>query len=294
MKIKHISILLIGLVLFSKLQAQYVSKLSSFGESGQFYNPANTGHDGNLSASLGAKEQWAGLKGAPSTQYFLISTILKNKSIAVGFSVINDRIGLYRNTSSVLSYAYRIKINKGTLAFGLNGGIQGSVYKTQDVLTTQSGDPYYNTIAPLKISPQFGAGIKYNLKSLSIGISLPSLNKGLSPNNLINQIGYKLTLSKKSQLTFNALNKLEFNNGHSQTEFGMGYIWNKKLLVGMGIRQHGEINLGIGVKPTKKWLLLYSYDYISGNLKGSFAGSHEILLKYNLVEIIKSTSPRDF
>ncbi|MCB9164494.1 MAG: type IX secretion system membrane protein PorP/SprF [Flavobacteriales bacterium] len=53
-----------------------------------------------------SRHQWVGFDGAPTTQTFLAHTPLKNESIALGLSAINDRIGPLRQTSAYADFAY--------------------------------------------------------------------------------------------------------------------------------------------------------------------------------------------
>ncbi|MFT5601004.1 MAG: type IX secretion system PorP/SprF family membrane protein [Flavobacteriales bacterium] len=287
-------IVVISLFCCFLVKAQYISKLIAFGESSQFYNPATTGADECLSAMIGTKIQWVGLDGAPTTNYFLVNTILKDRRMGLGVGLVNDRIGLYTNNSLRFSYAYRMVIEKGILALGLNAGFQHLTYRFDQLSIINKMDPVYVYNNVNRWSPQFGVGLLYTRGGLKVGLSMPSIVNGISPSNMVSQIGYLTKLSDLHSVGADVIYKTESNNNRSQIEFGAKYVFDDKILFGLGARQYGEFILSFGYKPSKKWIIVYGYDFISGNLKGRFAGSHEILLKYKLVEHIKSSSPRHF
>lgn len=105
-------------------EAQHYPAFSQYVVNGMVINPAYAGRHGAMDVTLGHRRQWVGFNGAPNTTTFGLNTPLKVKSISVGFSFINDKIGSTNNQLFNVMYAYRIRIKrKYKLSFGLQNGV---------------------------------------------------------------------------------------------------------------------------------------------------------------------------
>ena len=113
-KIVLISMLcMMGLQGFSQQDPQY--SLYMFNPLG--VNPGYAGSREVLSAVLIHRSQWIGMDGAPETQVLSINTPLKNKKMGLGLQIVNDNIGAHTNQTLKATYAYRLKMGRGKLAF---------------------------------------------------------------------------------------------------------------------------------------------------------------------------------
>jgi type IX secretion system PorP/SprF family membrane protein len=103
-------------------------------------NPANAGHEGYTSVNLTVREQWVGLKDAPSTMALSAQTrLLKNSFISrsksirkrrkvmsrsgkvgYGLYIFNDQNGAFRRSGIQGAYAYHIGLRRSQLSFGLS------------------------------------------------------------------------------------------------------------------------------------------------------------------------------
>ena len=86
-------------------------------------NPAYAGSRNVVSATALYRNQWSGLNGAPETTTFTIDAPFKDKKIGLGLQVFSDKLGITNTTGVVLSGSYRIRMDKGTLSFGLQGNV---------------------------------------------------------------------------------------------------------------------------------------------------------------------------
>ena len=84
-----------------------------------YINPAYAGSRENVSVTGLIREQWVGLDGAPSTQTLSAHAPVFGKRVGVGFTVVNESIGVSKRTGVNLNGAYRIPMDKNTLSFGL-------------------------------------------------------------------------------------------------------------------------------------------------------------------------------
>ncbi|HRH36728.1 MAG TPA: type IX secretion system membrane protein PorP/SprF, partial [Flavobacteriales bacterium] len=139
MKLRHIIVcaLLIGTA--PVVYAQQDPLFSQYMFNTLAVNPAYAGSADVFTVMALSRHQWVGFNGAPATQTILAHTPLPKEKMALGFSVLNDKIGPTKQTGVYFDYAYRIRISEGSrLAFGLKGG--ANIYQA-DIAGLTSVDP---------------------------------------------------------------------------------------------------------------------------------------------------------
>lgn len=170
-------------------------------------NPAISGIENYTDIKMSARDQWAGLNGAPQTFYLTIQGPLGKKDYrtnatsysipgenprgksywenytaaephhGVGFSMINDRTGSYNRFTTYATYAYHIGLSPTTnLAGGFSAGITVvSIDKSKNDFG--GGDPYDPATGSAisgelnKIRPDIGAGLWLYSRDYFIGLS---------------------------------------------------------------------------------------------------------------------------
>src|SRR6478752_3829752 len=119
--------ILSGLILLAISNFAYAQQVATYAQymfNVLAINPAYAGSHDALSATVLARFQNVGLKGAPKTQTFSLHSPLVNKRVALGLLAIHDEIGVISQTGLQASYAYRIPVSKkAMLSFGLQGGV---------------------------------------------------------------------------------------------------------------------------------------------------------------------------
>jgi len=86
-------------------------------------NPAYAGARDVLSVVASVRNQWTGFDGAPRTNVLSAHMPILNKSMGVGLTVINDKIGPRNTAGAYANVAYILKLTRSTkLSFGLNAG----------------------------------------------------------------------------------------------------------------------------------------------------------------------------
>ncbi len=137
------------------------------------FNPGYAGSRDHMSIGLLHRTQWYEINGAPQTQSFTLHTPLRNERVAVGLSIVNDKIGPTNTLGGNLIYAYRIPMGAGKLSFGLQAGIEQ--YRADwSKLNIEKPDEAFDG-QENRILPNFGAGIYYYSKHFYIGASSPFL-----------------------------------------------------------------------------------------------------------------------
>src|SRR5688572_24453499 len=132
------------MLLLHSAQGQQKPQYTQYILNNYILNPALSGIENYTDVKISGREQWAGLNGAPRTMYLSAHTALGKKDYkssvtsfgmegenprgssywenytasaphhGIGFSILNDKTGLYNRFSMNLSYAYHIGLSPKT------------------------------------------------------------------------------------------------------------------------------------------------------------------------------------
>ena len=275
------------------LNAQYLPSFTVFMETDMLYNPSVCGNKDYLSSVMGYRYQWTGVDGAP--KYLIFSTGLptKNRSIGMGINFVNESIGPNRNNLIAGNFSYKLLFAQGVLSMGLSGGIKNVNYRSDLVEVSDPSDPVFSGGNRSQFSPYFGFGASYMLNNLFFGIAIADIANQSFTDDLTLSFNYKYELNKELILTSyvfykNGLSKI------SQMEMGCALDYRKKVGFYLGFRTNQDILLGLRLGLTDQIYLFYCYDYITKYYSGFIGGSHEFILRYNLIEEKQANNPRDF
>ena len=174
--IKHIIILAIVALTGNKSFAQQDPMVSQYMFNQLFLNPAYAGCHPYTQAMLLYRQQWVGFVGSPTTELLSIDGSLKNKNMGLGFTLLNDHIGVSTRTSFSGSYSYHLKLSdKQTLALGLNAGASYYSATLQDLTVWDQGDNVFVANVQSKLIPNFGTGAYFFADNYYAGISIPNI-----------------------------------------------------------------------------------------------------------------------
>ena len=278
-------------------------------------HPAYAGMENTLVATGVVRQQWAGLKGSPSSQQINANLPINSISSGFGINLENDKVGVEQNISASVTYAYKIRINKdANLSIALNGGflqksINGSDIKTPGGTYTTStflhNDAVLNESNTSAQAPLFDASVFFQRKNIKIGFTAKNLFDN-SLNYTINST--KIRLIKNYLFTFAA--DLELNSNlllkpsllvrtdakEVQTQIALLGELNQKFILGAAYRGYNRNSLDAlsvigGIQISEKMSLIYAYDISLSPLKTVNTGSHELLLRYNLGNTIGKGTP---
>lgn len=272
-------------------------------------NPAYAGSRNLTSATLLYRSQWVGIPGAPKTATFTIDAPINDKKIGLGLQVFSDKIGIVNTAGAFASYAYRIRMDKGTLSFGLQGGASQYRADFASVPLNTGGefDPAFQQNVN-KVLMNFGAGIYYNSDRFYMGLSSPQLlNNKLTDFNvesdnsfrgqalhLFLATGYVFPLGEDFNLKPSVLVK-GVRGAPIEADFN-ATLWIKDVIaVGGQYRTKADIAALVEFQVSPQIRLGYSYDRSVTKLVNFNSGSHEIMLRYEFgFEKGKILSPRYF
>lgn len=272
-------------------------------------NPAYAGSRNLTSATILYRSQWVGIEGAPKTATFTIDAPVNNKKVGLGLQIFSDKIGIVNTTGAYASYAYRLRMEKGTLSFGLQGG--ASQYRadfTSVQLNSGSAfDPSFQQNVN-KVLMNFGAGIYYNSDRFYMGLSSPQLlNNKLTDFNvesdnsfrgqalhLFFATGYVFPLGEDFDLKPSVLIK-GVQGAPIEADLN-ATLWIKNTIAfGAQYRTKADIAALVEFQVSPQIRLGYSYDRSVTKLVNFNSGSHEIMLRYEFgFEKGKILSPRYF
>lgn len=292
----------------SKLFAQQDAQHSLYFFNPHALNPAYSGSKNCLNITANIRDQWTGFKGAPKSQWLNMHTPLKNEKIAVGLSLINDRIGSSKSTSAFADLTYRLKLNgrKTHLSFSLRGGIDFlSTNYSNLTITDNTDDLYINGLNYKTSLFNMGAGTYLNSEKLFIGFSSPRLinNKLNNSNNskskqethLYLTAGYVFNLSSSLKLKPSFLVKY-VNNSPVSTDINLSILIFERLWIGAMYRYNSAYGLNTMIVINNNLQIGYAYDYTTNTINNYINGSHEIMISYSFMDNYNKglKSPRYF
>jgi len=181
---KKIVVIILFCAICGSLSAQFDSQLSSYWAAPNYYNPAYAGQSGQLQLTGLYRMQWLGITHAPKTGILLAEMPFRffGREHGVGVSMYNDQIGLFKTNLISGQYAFKMKLFKGNLSIGIQGGYISETFNGAGV--RMPDDEYYDeqdtAIPTTEISGNSidaAAGVFYtdSLKRWYVGLSATHL-----------------------------------------------------------------------------------------------------------------------
>lgn len=304
---KKLKLLFFTVLIAQQISAQQDPQYTQYMYNMNIINPAYAGISEGLSVGALYRSQWVGLDGGPETFTFNIHSPV-GKQLALGLSVISDKIGPVEETNTYVDVSYTIPLGMETrLAFGVKGGFTFhdiAIAESQITLVDLS-DPFFAN-AINETTPNIGAGVYfYKPNKYYISISVPNILNGVhldangtkigsESEHLFTAAGYVFDLSENFKLKPHALLKYAF-------DAPISYDLNANLFMydlvefGVGYRLDDSFSAMINFQVTKDLRIGYAYDAINSGLDIVTNSSHEVFINYDFNFSSKiSRSPRYF
>ncbi len=274
-------------------------------------NPAYAGYKEDINVNLLSRNQWVGIKGAPTTQSLIADgAFFHNKNVGLGLTVLNDRIGIQGQTAIMANYAYRLPVGQqGRLSFGVGvGAVQFSLNSDKAIISDQTDATFIGTQNYL--SPDAKLGIHYSDDVFYAGLSANNLlTTALNKNN--QRAAFVILPPVHMFLTFGAIINVNesikmkpslmlrddpqsMGNFDVNASFlfkdvlwlGGSYrmgvdMWKKTNSLNATFQQNSLVGL-VEVFVAKQFRIGYAYDYSLSDLNSYSSGSHEISLGFTL------------
>ena len=256
-------------------------------------NPSYAGSRGGLSVAAFYRQQWVGLDGAPRTMSLELDAPVLSDKLGLGLFVVNDKIGVTRQTEVMTSYAFRISVGNGTLALGLGAGLVATNTAWSDLIVLDPGDDYFLIDSKVFVVPDFSFGTYYSGKNYFLSFSIPRLlgysfdfdkNKyslKVEPGNYnyVLNTGYMFPLGAKARVMPSAL--VSYSPGDRLLYDGsLHFILYDRVWFGATYRSTGSVTALAQFAINNQLKMAYSYDFDFGKLGTYNNGSHEVMLRY--------------
>lgn len=309
MKVKYY---IFSLLLFLSLQAiaQQDPQFNQYFFNPIGINPAYAGSRGTLSAVAIHRSQWVGFKGAPSTESFAIHSPTRSKKMGLGLQVLNDRIGPKNTTVISGIYAYKIRIGRGKLGFGIRASLYNYAFDWDEIEYKEGTN--FGSIERGKetyFTPSFDFGVYYSDKKNYVGVELTHLNEGRVGIQADN-VNLEFASRQRAQAIVTAGRAFVFNryltfkpsilvkttnNQPAFIDVNASFLLREKLWLGASYRRgYGAVAI-MEYNVTKALRVGYSLDFAFTTLNRQNGGSHEIFIGYDLKLFRSGTiSPRYF
>jgi type IX secretion system PorP/SprF family membrane protein len=230
--------------------------------------------------------------------------------MAVGLSVVNDKIGPLNQTFIYGDYAYILKLNSTLkLSFGVKAGVNLFQPKLAGLQTTDQGDPTFTTSTLTStIKPNLGAGLYLHHERWYLGASAPRLlenkfNVSATSNDsntitenrhlffiggLVFPLGDQLMLKPTVQTKM-------VQNAPLSLDATVEALIRKQFSIGVGMRLGDSFYGLVGYQFNEQFRAGLAYDYTIGALRNINGNTVEVMLSYDFTyRNDKLRSPRYF
>lgn len=307
MKTTKIVIAFISLIFingYSQQEAQFTQYMDNM----LYYNPAYAGSRDMMNIAVLHRQQWAGFKGAPMSTTFALHTPLRYDNVGVGLSLLNDNVGPTNSTwiNADVSYSLRFKKHKGRLSFGIKGGINLLNGDLVSLVKQDENDQFLNVRFKNDVQPNIGGGIYYHSDQWFIGVAVPKIidnlkNAGDFTNvEYIAQRHYYLTVggyikaNRMLKIRPSAMLKIT-ERAPLALDMNLAFIFYDKVWLGGNYRLMESGGLILQYQISNQFKIGYAFEMSTTKLRAFNAGTHEILLSYDLLFKSKSlATPRYF
>jgi len=254
-------------------------------------NPAFAGSQDQISITALYRNQWVNFPGAPQIQTLSGNSALAKKRIGLGFVLTNDVIGIHRDVSLNLSYAYRIKMPNGNaFSMGLQGGFNAISSDFDRVDAFDVDDPnltgFYNNFIP-----NFGFGTFYTGKDFYAGFSIPSIRNAKVLQEVVSEsrqrryyflsAGKVFDLNHKLKIKPSTLIRIQ-ERAPLGIDMNLQFIINQKVSVGNSYRS-GDSNISnFEIQFNENFRIGYAYEWVLTKIDNYSRGSHEVMLNYRI------------
>ena len=268
-----------------------------------YYNPAAAGSEGVARAQVTYRTQYAGYQtignGDPSalqnTQLVSFNMPLAKIKSGIGIYALNDKYGPAVNQAVQLSYAYRLALKNGTLAFGVQAGMFNRGYSFDQFRPRDPGDPFIPGGQLNQFKPDIGAGVYYNTTDYWVGVSMNHLNgakysyvndrptEGADRKAYLTA-GYRLGIGYNIDVQPSVLVQYTTVGGFPGSAVALNLLatYDNRIWGGVGYRTNDAIMLTAGINLMRNNALRIggALDIVTNAVKAKSASSYEILLGY--------------
>jgi type IX secretion system PorP/SprF family membrane protein len=303
---KKNSIVLLLLLVMSSGYAQQESQYTHYMYNTININPAYAVSRGVLSVFGLHRTQWVGLDGAPITNSFSINTPIQNSRMGIGLSFVNDKIGASEQNNISVDFSYTIPVSLDyKLSFGLKASANLLNVDYTKLDRYDLNDPKFQNNIDNVFSPNIGAGVYFHSDQLYVGFSVPNFLPLRRFDDVVSSAvenslhyyligGYVFDVSPSLKLKPTFMTKM-VSGAPLQLDLSANALIQDKLTVGLAWRWDAALTAMAGFQLSDGLFVGYSYDFETTSLSNYNSGSHEVFLRFELLNIQKRIiTPRFF
>ncbi|WP_194765654.1 type IX secretion system membrane protein PorP/SprF [Tamlana sp. I1] len=267
-------------------------------------NSAYAGSRGHLAIIGLYRSQWLGFEGAPRTQSFSVDSPI-GKHVGLGVSLVNDELGPSEEFYFDADFSYTIPMSGSQrLSFGVKGGGKFLNIDWSKGAHQEDEDVFRNNVNN-KFLPTVGAGIYYHSDKSYVGLSVPNFLTNQYYDGVQNAVdteklhfyligGYVFDVN--SNVKFKPAFLAKYVKGAPLiVDLSANFMFHDVLRLGAAYRWDDSVSGLIGLQITPKFMVGYAYDYTTTPLKYFNSGTHELMLRFELISKEKQLkSPRFF
>lgn len=295
------------------VMAQQDAQFTQYNDNMLFFNPAYAGSKDYLTITALHRQQWVGIKGAPTSTTLTFHTPLRYESIGVGLSVLNDKVGPINQTWIGGDFSYTLKLKKvrrgkfydgPKLSFGVKGVLNMLNGDLSQLYVNDPNDQSLATNYQNKVSGNIGFGAYYRTKHFYVGASTPSLLEPSTSATNVNftrkrhmyfSIGGYFTVNRTLKIRPSAMVKI-VEQAPIAIDLSTALIFHDKFWLGFNHRILESVGMYAQYQITNQFKIGYGFDISVNRLVKYNFGTHEIMLSFDLRKNSKNAiiSPRFF
>ena len=187
----------------------------------------------------------------------------------------------------MLSYAYRVLLGGGTLAFGVRGGYYIRSFNFDRFRPIDPDDPLLGTGRINEGRPDVGAGVHFSTPRLYVGASMLHLTSPqytfirsaefTNRRSLYVQGGYRYQLNEDFELFPNAIFRSDLTS--ASVEATLLATWRGQFWAGAGYRQGEGVPILLGTNY-RRFRIGAAFDMVTSGVAAKAPFSWEVLLSY--------------
>ena len=256
------------------------------------YNPAMAGI-GLGSFTLSHRNNYSGIKGAPSNNFLSLHTPFSNYRFGTGFNVFQEEVAAVKSIYASAAFAYHININSlSSLSFGVSGEYNNTRLTDEAIAQNDGSDIILNRYSTGVAQPDFSFGVAYQNRLLKMGISANRLYTAwLEKDSTKTLANYYSGFVQGTIPLIDGRGVIEpyvayrkFNESNNVLDLGVYFTYDKKLTAGVATRSGSILNATLGYKLTKNLLVGYSREMIMGTVGGYTGSSNEFVLRVDFAD----------
>lgn len=294
-------IILPGLLL---AQSDLIS--SQYMNSQLMINPAYAGVRNAFSINALSRQQWMGVKNAPTTYAMSLHSPLNDRMASIGTSVLHYESGPIKQNELTAMYSYLLRLNYNMfISLGISAQVNHYNIGLTDLEVIEDNDPSFQNNLENGFKPNFGAGIFVYSPQFYFGVSVPKiLGSQLSQEEtggvVLEQYtsayitsGYAFSVGKDVYLKPSFLGRYR-SSASSSFDVSLQMMYKNLFWVGASYRMNNTLAALLNVQIAETFAICYSYDFAVGDKVNFGVGSHEISLSFDSDKLIKRNRDRRF